>query len=97
MRELLAIVNLRELSLSEFIILADCDELDVLICLDQETMVEPQGDHWADETAALNGLGCFFCLHVPYKECEGACRDEIFGALDVVNRFHILYLLIVLD
>jgi hypothetical protein len=45
MRELLAIVNLRELSLSEFIILADCDELDVLICLDQETMVEPQGDH----------------------------------------------------
>jgi hypothetical protein len=90
MRELLTILNLYELSLPELVVLADCDKLDLLICLDQETMVEAQGDHRADETAALNGLGCFFCLHVPDKEREGTCRDEVFGAFDVINGFHIL-------
>ena len=97
MRELLAILNLHELRLSEFVVLADCDKLDVLICLDQETMVEAQRDHRAYETAAFNCLGCFFCLHVPDKDSVGTCRDEVFGALDLVNGFHILYLLKVLD
>ena len=97
MRELLAIVNLHELSLSEFVVLADCDEFDILISLDQETMVEAQGDHRADEATTLNGLSCFFCLHVPDKEREGTCRNEVPGVLDVVNGFHILYLLKVLD
>ena len=38
--ELLSICNFYELRLSEFFFLADCDELDVLISLDQETMME---------------------------------------------------------
>ena len=45
MRELLAIVNLHELRLCEFVVLAECEELDVLICLDQETMVRAQGNY----------------------------------------------------
>ena len=90
MRELLAILNLHKLILPEFVVLAECDELDVLICLNQETMVEAQRDHRAYETAALNGLGCFFCLHVPDKDSVCTCRDEVFGALDVVNGLHIL-------
>ncbi len=40
MWELLSILNLYELRFSEFVVLADCDELDIFICLDQETMME---------------------------------------------------------
>jgi hypothetical protein len=97
MRELLPILNLHELRLSELVVLADGDELDVLICLDQETMMEAQGNNRADESATLNGLGRLFCLHVPDEEREGTCRDEISGALDVVDGSHILQLLEVLD
>ena len=97
MRELLPIFNLHELRLSELVVLADGDELDVLICLDQETMMEAKGDHRANESAAFNGLGRFFCLHVPDEKREGTCRDEVSGALDVVNGSHILQLLEVLD
>ena len=68
-----------------------------MISLDQETMMEAQRDHRANESPALNGLGRFFCLHVPDEEREGTCRNEISGALDVVNGSHILQLLEVLD
>ena len=68
MRELLPIFNLHELRLSELVVLADGNELDVLICLDEETMMGAQRDHRADESTALNGLARFFCLHIPDEE-----------------------------